>query len=148
MIRRPPRSTLFPYTTLFRSLVLGEETTQPEMGAQARQREQRRAALAERDGLLAVIQRRQLAEAIHPGRALAERILADARLHALEVVAHDEHLPAPRADGQQPLRVVTVAADRALDVADETHRARRLGVSSRSIARGGQSDTRLLEYRE
>src|SRR5438128_9673881 len=80
-------------------------------------------ALAERDGLLPVIQRRQLAEAINPGRALAERILADARLHALEVVAHDEHLPAPRADGQQPLRVLTVAADRALDVADETHRA-------------------------
>src|SRR5688572_32484606 len=25
MIRRPPRSTLFPYTTLFRSLELGEE---------------------------------------------------------------------------------------------------------------------------
>src|SRR3712207_7116959 len=25
MIRRPPRSTLFPYTTLFRSQVLGEE---------------------------------------------------------------------------------------------------------------------------
>src|SRR2546422_11565137 len=25
MIRRPPRSTLFPYTTLFRSLLLGEE---------------------------------------------------------------------------------------------------------------------------
>src|SRR2546421_9609892 len=24
MIRRPPRSTLFPYTTLFRSVVLGE----------------------------------------------------------------------------------------------------------------------------
>src|ERR1017187_10430263 len=28
MIRRPPRSTLFPYTTLFRSLVLGARTTQ------------------------------------------------------------------------------------------------------------------------
>src|SRR2546425_9458306 len=26
MIRRPPRSTLFPYTTLFRSVVLGELT--------------------------------------------------------------------------------------------------------------------------
>src|SRR2546430_8077776 len=26
MIRRPPRSTLFPYTTLFRSLVLDEPT--------------------------------------------------------------------------------------------------------------------------
>src|SRR2546422_8172294 len=25
MIRRPPRSTLFPYTTLFRSLVVGDE---------------------------------------------------------------------------------------------------------------------------
>src|SRR3712207_8510554 len=25
MIRRPPRSTLFPYTTLFRSVMLGEE---------------------------------------------------------------------------------------------------------------------------
>src|SRR3712207_7035159 len=27
MIRRPPRSTLFPYTTLFRSRVLGERAT-------------------------------------------------------------------------------------------------------------------------
>src|SRR2546429_1593802 len=27
MIRRPPRSTLFPYTTLFRSLPLAEELT-------------------------------------------------------------------------------------------------------------------------
>src|SRR5256885_5674966 len=26
MIRRPPRSTLFPYTTLFRSFVLAEQT--------------------------------------------------------------------------------------------------------------------------
>src|SRR5256885_9321304 len=28
MIRRPPRSTLFPYTTLFRSVVVGEVTRQ------------------------------------------------------------------------------------------------------------------------
>src|SRR5687768_17956570 len=27
MIRRPPRSTLFPYTTLFRSFAAGQETT-------------------------------------------------------------------------------------------------------------------------
>src|SRR3712207_7289494 len=35
MIRRPPRSTLFPYTTLFRSLtkaVTGEDVTQEELG--------------------------------------------------------------------------------------------------------------------
>src|SRR5258707_5653663 len=30
MIRRPPRSTLFPYTTLFRSIYLNEETQAPE----------------------------------------------------------------------------------------------------------------------
>src|SRR2546428_7435536 len=29
MIRRPPRSTLFPYTTLFRSRWLGEEDSNP-----------------------------------------------------------------------------------------------------------------------
>src|SRR2546427_8867771 len=29
MIRRPPRSTLFPYTTLFRSLVEGNRTLTP-----------------------------------------------------------------------------------------------------------------------
>src|SRR2546426_6276636 len=29
MIRRPPRSTLFPYTTLFRSLVLGRFVPEP-----------------------------------------------------------------------------------------------------------------------
>src|SRR2546426_5052989 len=30
MIRRPPRSTLFPYTTLFRSHVLADDTAQPD----------------------------------------------------------------------------------------------------------------------
>src|SRR4051812_49921557 len=33
MIRRPPRSTLFPYTTLFRSLLVARE--QAEVGVQA-----------------------------------------------------------------------------------------------------------------
>src|SRR3712207_9516524 len=33
MIRRPPRSTLFPYTTLFRSFVLGEELRGPGVDA-------------------------------------------------------------------------------------------------------------------
>src|SRR2546422_6444597 len=32
MIRRPPRSTLFPYTTLFRSLHAGIALQQPEKG--------------------------------------------------------------------------------------------------------------------
>src|SRR2546422_4617957 len=32
MIRRPPRSTLFPYTTLFRSLALGADENFEEVG--------------------------------------------------------------------------------------------------------------------
>src|SRR3712207_7705354 len=32
MIRRPPRSTLFPYTTLFRSLRLRREDREPPLG--------------------------------------------------------------------------------------------------------------------
>src|SRR3712207_7010052 len=31
MIRRPPRSTLFPYTTLFRSIVAGGGSRNPEL---------------------------------------------------------------------------------------------------------------------
>ena len=34
MIRRPPRSTLFPYTTLFRSNIKIEELSRPELYAQ------------------------------------------------------------------------------------------------------------------
>src|SRR3712207_8108535 len=33
MIRRPPRSTLFPYTTLFRSMVGGNDGRAAELGA-------------------------------------------------------------------------------------------------------------------
>src|SRR3712207_8649863 len=33
MIRRPPRSTLFPYTTLFRSLLVGEVGDRPDLEA-------------------------------------------------------------------------------------------------------------------
>src|SRR3712207_7166232 len=36
MIRRPPRSTLFPYTTLFRSRVLARWATSPRCGARRR----------------------------------------------------------------------------------------------------------------
>src|SRR5439155_22876991 len=38
MIRRPPRSTLFPYTTLFRSISAAKEKYDPVHGAQARHR--------------------------------------------------------------------------------------------------------------
>src|SRR5258708_11846938 len=38
MIRRPPRSTLFPYTTLFRSLRVTEHVVESGLQAQARPR--------------------------------------------------------------------------------------------------------------
>src|SRR2546422_7624345 len=40
MIRRPPRSTLFPYTTLFRSDPLARQVLQPAVDREYRQREQ------------------------------------------------------------------------------------------------------------
>src|SRR2546430_3711259 len=46
MIRRPPRSTLFPYTTLFRSHVLaaGSRVARGELGKAERAQERERAA--------------------------------------------------------------------------------------------------------
>src|SRR2546427_4565447 len=38
MIRRPPRSTLFPYTTLFRSPVTGRWTRRQRVAAEVRRR--------------------------------------------------------------------------------------------------------------
>jgi Uma2 family endonuclease len=88
---------------------------------QARQGEERRAALAERHRLLAVVERRQLAEAVHPGRAVPQRARAHRGGDALQVVARGQHLAAALADGEQPLGVVTVATDGALDVGEEAH---------------------------
>src|SRR3712207_8671531 len=42
MIRRPPRSTLFPYTTLFRSVEVGAEQPQP-LGHELLERDRGRA---------------------------------------------------------------------------------------------------------
>src|SRR5258705_3459703 len=44
MIRRPPRSTLFPYTTLFRSLLLRARSRGPVPGVSRGREEQRRPA--------------------------------------------------------------------------------------------------------
>src|SRR5689334_23854112 len=45
MIRRPPRSTLFPYTTLFRSLRTGRWQRRPEAGGRVVPRRRRGRAL-------------------------------------------------------------------------------------------------------
>src|SRR2546422_5717016 len=50
MIRRPPRSTLFPYTTLFRSLVGGGGDARPRRAARGRPPRVRLARRAPRPG--------------------------------------------------------------------------------------------------
>src|SRR5688572_31221151 len=49
MIRRPPRSTLFPYTTLFRSLLEGEEHLKRRVQSGKRPVHGRAVALLEKD---------------------------------------------------------------------------------------------------
>src|SRR2546426_5306779 len=49
MIRRPPRSTLFPYTTLFRSRPDDDELRHGEVGPQDHERQQELAVVVEMD---------------------------------------------------------------------------------------------------
>src|SRR2546426_6017755 len=59
MIRRPPRSTLFPYTTLFRSLVLVRRVHQvAEVLRRRAQVGARRGGVIEDRGQLALVRRR------------------------------------------------------------------------------------------
>src|SRR5256885_3172611 len=62
MIRRPPRSTLFPYTTLFRSvLIVGE-------------RAERRSALAAGEGRIESVQPEEVIERAHFGQRQQVRL--------------------------------------------------------------------------
>src|SRR3712207_7568304 len=49
MIRRPPRSTLFPYTTLFRSLVAELEGVDVAIGLRVPRRQRRRVDASEQE---------------------------------------------------------------------------------------------------
>src|SRR5256885_11195986 len=102
MIRRPPRSTLFPYTTLFRSLIglqgSGKTTTAVKLALLAR-REGHRPLVAALDlrRPAAVDQLRTLAEqehvAFHTGEGAVETIalaaVAEARRVNCDVVVLD-----------------------------------------------------------
>src|SRR5258708_22186291 len=67
MIRRPPRSTLFPYTTLFRSVLLGAHN--------ARARPHREGTLARLEALLPLLKTRRGARAYpRDGRSESTRL--------------------------------------------------------------------------
>src|SRR5262249_57000735 len=111
---------------------LAGPVTEAKKSGAGGQREQWRAPFTERSGLLAVVERRQLAEAVHARRPRAERVLCHAGSDAVEVVTHRQHLAAPFADAEHTLGIVSVAADRALDLRDEAHGGEySVGVSAR-----------------
>src|SRR3712207_8455384 len=53
MIRRPPRSTLFPYTTLFRSIETGHEAHERRLAGERRPKEHIERATLQRQGNVA-----------------------------------------------------------------------------------------------
>src|SRR5256885_10574961 len=57
MIRRPPRSTLFPYTTLFRSHALTRRDVAEHLGKQVLNELERADRLSELQALLCVLER-------------------------------------------------------------------------------------------
>src|SRR2546430_15261669 len=108
MIRRPPRSTLFPYTTLFRSIEL-HLTRQRHLGTEERVRRERR-------GIPAV------ARAQLPGRIEPDTLLDEARcgpgdrpedhLHSLRRLLHGRVEHAARPAGDRPERATHIALER------------------------------------
>src|SRR5690348_17786735 len=82
MIRRPPRSTLFPYTTLFRSLVAAVRHRQPDAGGD-------RADAGHRGG--GETQARALRVGARHPRAVADRLHAHRRLDRKSTRLNSSH---------------------------------------------------------
>src|SRR3989449_9649654 len=97
MIRRPPRSTLFPYTTLFRSVLLDRGRAGPgvQRAVEAlREREVlvvgERLVAEDADGVLvhAGADRRQRLGIVHPAQLDRARLTDEVRMQLLERQAH------------------------------------------------------------
>src|SRR3989475_5478352 len=108
MIRRPPRSTLFPYTTLFRSL----RTEVPQL-------HERRAAFPQRHGRFSVGERQPLAIAPHGPATLAQPGLGIRA--GRRVVADEVWLPAALAHAGEAGGVARGVAVRALQGPGKRH---------------------------
>src|SRR3712207_6898771 len=99
MIRRPPRSTLFPYTTLFRSLVrlhmdqgqrspiAGEEGQSPNVDLRRRQRERARVA-SDQFQLLAVDRKSTRLNSSHANISYAVFCLKKKKKHKYTIHFH------------------------------------------------------------
>src|SRR2546425_11184329 len=124
MIRRPPRSTLFPYTTLFRSvLVLAEGRLDPPpegLGRRAGGEEERGGAVAELELALDRLRR-----AVHDAEEVLDAVARVEGDHALALGVDPAAACAPRHLGQLVVRQRTEAAVGSLGDALEHDAARR-----------------------
>src|SRR5260370_11302641 len=87
MIRRPPRSTLFPYTTLFRSHVVPEQRGLCDERVLVASRRVRKRELGRTDRLPGNVEQRQL----DLGIVVAARVDLDARLPCPQDIRSEEH---------------------------------------------------------
>src|SRR2546422_5796187 len=127
MIRRPPRSTLFPYTTLFRSVAVGI----PEVHAA---RDVVLGGAVERDAhplqllvrglqLLEVVEapRHVMEPGLRPGRRLAGRLLEQREVVVLLAKAEEYGAPLQVLVGDLQTQRLRVEVPRFLRVADVEH---------------------------
>src|SRR4030095_16080969 len=98
------------------SLVLGPEVAEAQVLREPGQREQRGPTLAEGNGLLARGERRELAKAVHAGRAAEEIVLGERARDLGQIVPDGQHLAAAFADGEETAGFVPPAANSALDM--------------------------------
>src|SRR2546430_2414654 len=118
MIRRPPRSTLFPYTTLFRS---GEDRTLAEVESLAGAIEDRHAD---------DVRRQQIARELHtlPGESqhMGERVRERGLAHARHVL--DQQVPACQQARETQADLVRLAQNDGLERAEHGPKGRGVGV--------------------
>src|SRR2546429_3090146 len=83
MIRRPPRSTLFPYTTLFRSQLLADNELHPALPDAAMEviRGQVALGVAARNASPGFLTQRSLRAALFPARSEEHTSELQSRLH-------------------------------------------------------------------
>src|SRR5256885_14988692 len=114
MIRRPPRSTLFPYTTLFRSVAKVRQRHDHPVDFFARRPEHRRATLGvfvRLDGAMFALLRSQAQSLVPLLREHPQNLFtAVARQHVRKKSAVPDNHPERRHDARRGRKIATYAA--------------------------------------